>query len=50
MKVASVDVLQCEGGTRTLNFVKVQTDDGNTAGRSAIACGPTRCSSPRSNT
>lgn len=30
MKVTSVDVLQCEGGTRTLNFVKVRTDGGYT--------------------
>jgi L-alanine-DL-glutamate epimerase-like enolase superfamily enzyme len=30
MKVVSVDVLQCEGGWRTLNFVKIQTDDGIT--------------------
>lgn len=30
MKITSVDVLQCEGGWRTQNFVKVQTDDGIT--------------------
>ena len=30
MKIVSVDVLQCEGGWRTQNFVKIQTDEGIT--------------------
>ncbi|MCZ6633896.1 MAG: mandelate racemase/muconate lactonizing enzyme family protein [bacterium] len=30
MKVTSVDVLSCEGGWRTLNFLKVETDEGIT--------------------
>jgi len=28
MKVTAIDILSCEGGWRTLNFVKIQTDEG----------------------
>lgn len=30
MKIISIDVFSCEGGWRTLNFIKIQTDEGIT--------------------
>ena len=30
MKITSIDVFSCEGGWRTLNFIKIETDEGIT--------------------